>query len=170
MNAQHGAALVTGLLLLALISLLGLAGAAAAQVELQLARNEQFRENAASAASAGIEIAILQVTASDPELVPSRLAASLPGSGERVDVQMRFLGYEKDLPQPPGGSLAGAHFEIVSAGFAARGATDRQRARVMVAIDFPEATPADCEPLVAGVRCAVEGELRRLSWQRMPLP
>src|SRR5690349_10576461 len=76
---QRGTALVAGLLLLSVITLLGLAGATSAQVELRLARNEQFRENAVSAASAGIEIAISHVTASAPESVPARLFATLPG-------------------------------------------------------------------------------------------
>ena len=166
-NAQHGTALVAGLLLLALVSLLGLAGAAAAQVELQLARNEQFRENAASAASAGIEIAISHVTSSAPEAVPARILASLPGSSDQVEIRTRFLGYEAGLPQLPGGRLAGAHFEILSTGHAARGSTDRQRAVVMRVVEVAEATQMECEPLVA-VRCATAGELRRLSWQRLP--
>ena len=74
---QTGTALTVGLLLLTLITLLGLAGASSARVELQLAHNEQFRENAASAASAGIEIAIRHVTASEPETVPTRLFAAM---------------------------------------------------------------------------------------------
>lgn len=169
MNSQRGAALVAGLLLLTLISLLGIAGAAAAQVELQLARNEQFRENASSAASAGIEIAISHVTASAPEAVPARLHASLPGSAGQIEIQVRFLGYESALPQLPGANLAGAHFEILSGGYAARGATDRQRALVVLAVEVSGATGSDCQPLTAA-RCAAAGELRRLSWQRLPTP
>jgi len=165
---QRGTALVAGLLLLTLVSLLGLAGAAAAQVELQLARNEQFRENAASAASAGIEIAISHVTASAPESIPARIQASLPGSADRAEIQTRFLGYEAGLPQLAGSSLAGAHFEILSTGHAARGAIDRQRILVMRVVEVAGSIGTDCEPLIAGVRCAVAGELRRLAWQRLP--
>ena len=50
--------LAVGLILLTLVTLLGLAGASSAHVERLLAQNETFRENAASAASAGIEMAI----------------------------------------------------------------------------------------------------------------
>ena len=170
MRTQLGSALVVGLTLLALITLLGLAAAASAQVELQLARNEHFRENAMSAASAGIEIAIRHVITSAPESVPVRLHAVVPGTTDRVDVATRLLGYELDLPQAPGGQLAGAHFEIISTGFAARGATDRQRALVMRVITAADAVATDCEPLVSGLRCAQAGELRRLSWQRVPTP
>jgi hypothetical protein len=168
MRRHSGTALVTGLLLLSLITLLGLAGAAAAQVELQLARNEQFRENAASAASAGIEMAISQVIASTPESVPTRLYASLPGAAGRFEAQTRFIGYESGLPQPEGANLAGAHFEITSTGFAARNATQKQRAWVMRVVELPAAAGSGCEPVVAGVPCSVPGEVRRLSWQRLP--
>ena len=166
---QQGSVLVVGLVLLSLITLLGLAGAAAAQVELQLARNEQFRENAAAAASAGIEFAISQVTASDN--MPEHISASLPGTSDRFEIDARLLGYELGLPQLPGGNLAGAHFEILSTGRAARGAVDRQRAIVMLIVE--QAAPAantDCEPAAPGVRCATLGELQRLSWQRLTPP
>ena len=165
-HRQSGTALVVGLLLLSLMTLLGLAGAATAQVELQLARNEQFRENAASAASAGIEIAIRHVTASAPESVSSPLQDALSASS-RYEARVRFLGYEPALPQAPGANLAGAHFEILSTGHATRAATDRQRAVIMRVIELPGAAGPDCEPVSRGVPCAQLGELRRLSWQRL---
>ena len=143
-----------------------MAGAAAAQVELQLARNEQFRENASSAASAGIEIAIGHVIATTPESAANALQGSL--STSRYETQLRFLGYELGLPQMAGANLAGAHFEILSTGRASRGATDRQRALVMRVVELAVSTGADCEPVSPGVRCAQAGELRRLSWQRLP--
>jgi len=34
-------------------------------------------------------------------------------------------------------------------------------------VEVAEAASADCEPVVAA-RCATAGELRRLSWQRLP--
>jgi hypothetical protein len=170
---QCGGALLVGLLLLSLITWLGLAGASAAQVALQLAHNDQFRENAASAASAGIEYAIRQVTATSPHTPPlpqvTNLGVAVPGTRSRHDVVTRFLGYEAGLPQSPGGQLAGAHFEILSTGHAERGAFDRQRAILLRVVVAPTALPAsDCDPLAAGVPCAVAGSWRRLSWQRLP--
>jgi hypothetical protein len=103
--------------------------------------------------------------------MPEHLSASLPGTRDRFEVDARLLGYELGLPQAPGGNLAGAHFEILSTGHAARGAVDRQRATVMLTVEL--ATPAagtDCEPAAPGVRCATLGELQRLSWQRQPAP
>jgi len=156
-------------MLLALATLLGLAGAATAHIEAQLAHNEQFRENAASAASAGVEIAISRiVTISAPEAVPSSARATLPGSADRYEIQTRFLGYDIALPQNAGAGLASAHFEITSTGYSSRDAVDRQRAIVMRVIVAPDvAAPSECAPAVAGVRCHQPGDLVRLSWQRL---
>src|SRR3954463_13167120 len=92
----RGATLVVGLILLSLVTLLGLAGASAAHVEQQLAQNEQFRENAGPAASAGIEIAISRiVTSPSPATVPEFLAAPMPGSADRYEVRIHLAGVER---------------------------------------------------------------------------
>jgi Tfp pilus assembly protein PilX len=164
---QTGAALVVGLMLLTLITLLGLAAAATAQLELMLARNERFRENAASAASAGIEYAISHLTASAPESAPSSLT-SPHGEHSHFEVRVRFMGYELGLPQAPGANLAAAHFEILSNGHSGRGATDRQRAIVMHIVAHSAPVLArDCQPATAE-SCETAGVLHRLAWQRLP--
>jgi hypothetical protein len=156
-------------MLLALISLLGLAGASAANVELQLARNEQFRENAASAASAGIESAISRIVSSAPDFNDFEIRASLPQTASRFETDARFLGYELGLTQLPGANLAGAHVEITATGHALRGGVDRQRAIVMLVVASPlPARATDCEPVTEGIPCMQPGILRRLSWQRLP--
>lgn len=165
-SPQRGATLAVGLILLALVTLLGLAGASAAHVERLLALDEAFRENAATAASAGIEMAIRVIVDSDPADVPGHLAGHMPGSTDAYEVTVRFAGYENALPQAPGARLAGAHFDIVSTGTSARHAIDRQRADVMWVVDTRDATPADCEPVVPR-RCHARGVLERISWQRV---
>jgi len=166
---QRGATLVVGLMLLALVTLLSLAAAGSAHIERLLAQNDSFRENAASAASAGIEMAIRAIdSSSSPSAVPRRVAGTLPDSSA-CEVEISFLGYETSLPQDPAYHLAGAHFEIVSTGRAARRAVDRQRAVVMRVVEAPEVAAAtDCEP-AAPRRCHRLGELERLSWQRVPV-
>jgi type II secretory pathway component PulK len=168
---ERGSTLVVGLMLLAVVMLLGLAGAAGARIEQQLARNDQFRENAVSAASAGIEHAITRiVTSSNPDAVPSTLSATLPGSVDRYEAVMRFAGYDAALPQVPGANLAGAHFEITSTGHSARNTADLQRAGVMLVVSAPPGVLAmDCAP-DEGIQCFELGELVRLSWQRLPAP
>ena len=165
----HGATLVVGLILLSLATLLGLAGAGIAHVEQQLAQNEQFRENAASAASAGIEIAIGRiVTSPSTASVPSAFDETMPGDTDRVTVRLHFAGYELALPQAPGGQLVGAHFDIESTGHSTRRAVDRQRATVMLVVPSAAAVPLPCEPDAPGRHCVVTGQLERLSWQRVP--
>jgi hypothetical protein len=169
-SKSRGATLVVGLILLSLVTLLGLAGASTAHVEQQLAQNEQFRENAASAASAGIEIAISRiVTSTTPAAVPVFFAAPMPGSEDRFEVRIHLAGLEGALPQSPGGKLAGVHFDIESTGFSARRAVDRQFATVMWVIPSAAALPLPCEPEAPGRRCHMAGELARLSWQRVPV-
>ena len=169
---QRGTTLIVGLLLLTVVMLLGLAGADSANIERHLARNEQFRENAASAASAGIEYAISRIVSSPPpdsDIAPYSAAASLPGSIDRFETVTRFVGFETGLPEAGGLSLDGAHFEITSTGYSAGRAIDRQRAGVMLVVPAPMPTVArQCAPAVADVPCFEAGDLVRLSWQRIP--
>lgn len=173
---QRGTTLVVGMMLLAVVTLLGLAGAGSAQVEQQLAKNDQFRENASSAASAGIEYAIRRIVTSpqvenEPETLSSTASASLPGTVDRFETVTRFVGYETSLPQSEGARLAGAHFEITSIGYSQRRAIDRQRAGIMLVVMAPDDAPgSDCAPAAVGVHCHTQGELVRLSWQRLPAP
>ena len=165
-RTRRGSALAVGLIILSLVTLLALAGASSAHVERVLAQNGAFRENAASAASAGIEMAISAILESArPESVQSVLTGGLADGGS-FEARIRFLGYEVTLPQVPGARLSGAHFEITSTGHAARGAVDRQRAGVMWVVESTvEVTPHDCRP-IAERHCHEPGELERLSWQR----
>jgi len=169
MRRQFGATLVVGLMLLTLVTLLGLAAAGSAHLGRVLAQNDTFRENAASAASAGIEMAIRAIdTSSSPDTVPVRLTGRLPDTSA-YQAEIRFLGYESALPQESSAQLAGAHFEILSTGIAAGHSIDRQRAGVLWVVAAPaSAAGADCEPTVAA-RCHRLGEVERLSWQRIPV-
>jgi hypothetical protein len=168
--AQRGISLVVGLVLLSIVTLLGLAGASGAHVEQLLAQNEGFRENAASAASAGIEVALRAIVNSPaPEAVAPRITGSLAAAGASYDARVRFMGYETGLPQADGARLAGAHFEILSTGRAARNASDRQRANVMRVVEVTMPTGAvPCAPLAEN-RCRQAGEVWT-SWQRVAPP
>jgi hypothetical protein len=171
---QQGTTLVVGLVLLAIVTLLGLAGARSAHVERQLAQNDQFRENAATAASAGIEYAIRRIVTLSPvdtevAVATSTASDDLADSADRFETATRFVGFDEALPQAPGARLAGAHFEITSSGFSGR-AVDRQRAAVMFVVAASGAEVAtDCLPLI-NARCHAMGDLVRLSWQHLPAP
>jgi Tfp pilus assembly protein PilX len=170
LRVDRGSALTVGLILLTLVMLLGLAGAGTARIELLLAQNETFRENAASAASAGIEMAISEIVGStNPESVDTLVTGRMPDSPDAFEARVRFVGFETALPQEPAARLAGAHFEILSTGRSARHAIDRQRAGVMWIVDTPgEVNAAECEPVVQR-HCHEHGALERLYWQRVPL-
>lgn len=170
---ERGVTLVVGLVLLSIVTLLALAGANGAHVEQLLAQNESFRENAAIAASTGIEVALRAIVNSPaPDTVTTGLAGevpgALPGAAASYQATIRFMGYEDGVPQDDGAQLAGAHFEIESTGQSARNAVDRQRAHVLLVVK--STTPVSgraCEPLVAQ-RCRQLHELRLQSWQRVP--
>ena len=59
-KSQQGAALVVGLLLLVVITVLAISGMNTATTELALARNDQAYENAFQAAETGLETALAQ--------------------------------------------------------------------------------------------------------------
>jgi hypothetical protein len=168
-TGERGASLVVGLVLMSIVALLGLAGASAAHVEQLLAQNETFRENAAIAASAGIEVALRAIVNSPaPDTVTPRVTGNLPVGAASYQATIRFIGYEYGLPQIEGAQLAGAHFEIESTGQSARNAVDRQRAQVLrVVTSISPVAGTACEPQIAQ-RCRRAGEWRLQSWQRVP--
>jgi hypothetical protein len=165
---SRGATLIVGLILLSIATLLGLASAGTARIEARLAQNARFRENAVSAASAGLEFAIHRlVNTPDPAAVPQILNASLPDSTDRFEAATRFAGFELSLPQDSTARVVGAHFEIVSTGHSARRGVDRQRASVMLVVESPDALPLPCDP--PRTRCFRAGDLVRTGWQRTPI-
>ena len=64
-NKQQGAALVVGLILLVVITILAISGMNTATTELAMARNDQNYENAFQAAETGLE-ELLSLTSFDP--------------------------------------------------------------------------------------------------------
>jgi type IV pilus assembly protein PilX len=69
-NRQSGAALVVGLLLLLVLTILAISGMTTASLELQMAGNEQYQERAFQSAEAGIEQAIASgVYTTDPAAI-----------------------------------------------------------------------------------------------------
>ena len=57
-NKQHGAALVVGLILMVVITVLAISGINTATTELAMARNDQNYENAFQAAETGLEMSL----------------------------------------------------------------------------------------------------------------
>src|SRR5512134_4057674 len=69
-RGQSGAALVVGLLLLLVLTILAISGMTTASLELQMAGNEQYQERAFQAAETGIEQAIASgIYTTDPAAI-----------------------------------------------------------------------------------------------------
>lgn len=87
---QNGAALVVGLILLVVITVLAISGMNTATTELAMARNNQNSENAFQAAETGLEQALSQgLFLAQPAAVmlPRQF---LPGGYEYVDAQIQY--------------------------------------------------------------------------------
>ncbi len=95
---QNGAALVIGLLLLVVITVLAISGMNTATTELAIARNNQVYENAFQAAETGLENALSQgLFLAQP--APVVLQRETLGSHEYVDASIQFE--DPPTPVPP---------------------------------------------------------------------
>lgn len=135
-HAQQGAALVIGLVLLLVLTLLAVTGMNTATTELVMAGNEQYRRAASLAASAGIEEAIADIggVPTVPGAAPT-VVSDAPTGNVAIDTYTtatRYAGEESGLPQSSVDKFVGLHFEIDSTGRSARNARDRQVQGVFV--------------------------------------
>ncbi len=121
--SQRGAALVVGLILLLVITLLAISGMSTASLELQMAGNAQYGQNAFQAAETGIEQAMLSGSY-DTENTTTK---------DSTDLKFKSVTtYNKENGRteiPEGGYSMGVgkgfkayHFDITSTGESARGA------------------------------------------------
>lgn len=148
-SCQSGAALVVGLLLLLVLTILAISGMTTATLELQMAGNEQYQERAFQAAEAGIEQAVAAgVYTTDPAAIaaqyddptspeptpkrghgtqiancPDRSAAA----ADQCEYFLRFDHAAGDTPVPGGGHSLGTglrayHFVVDAVGVSDRGA------------------------------------------------
>lgn len=130
MNTERGAALVIGLVLLLILTLLAVTGMNTATTELVMAGNEQYRRAAAMAATAGIEEAIADIGAvpTVPGAAPTQVLDVPVGTSgvDRFSTASRYVGEETGLPQSSVDRFVGLHYEIDSTGTSLRNARDRQ--------------------------------------------
>jgi len=133
-RAHRGAALVIGLLLMLIITILATAGITMSTGELAMAGNEQFRRQAAEAASSGIEVALAALARSGSGSSQPTTEATRAGAvaGARYITTTRYAGEEAALPNFSAERFAARHFEIESRGEAGRNALDEQHQGVMI--------------------------------------
>ncbi len=120
---QQGAALVVGLILLLVLTLLAISGMNTSTLELRMAGNAQYSQNAFQVAETGIEAA-MQAGNFNTSLVVDPDPVSDPDSGDTYDTVTSFNTDNGVSPDPNGGSSIGEggigfnayHFDIVSTG------------------------------------------------------
>jgi Tfp pilus assembly protein PilX len=132
---ERGAALVIGLLLLAALTLIAIAGLRSAAVELIMSGNAQFYSNAFQASETGIEQSFATGTY-NPGAPAQVLQANVPGSA--TDAYTSTIAPQNGgnpLPALWGNSwnsFSTYHFQVQSVGTAARGAAATHNQGVMV--------------------------------------
>jgi hypothetical protein len=132
--ARHrGAALVTALLLMMVLTILGVAGLATAALELRMAGNVQHHERAFAAAEHAIEHALTTAdldtssTPSDPLKPGCGGECAVSVTGDSFDYSLYYDAAAGRTPVPGGGYSLGAglqahHFVIEAAGASGGGA------------------------------------------------
>jgi type IV pilus assembly protein PilX len=128
-HRQRGAALVVGLVLLLILTLLAISGMNTATTELIMAGNEQYQARAFQASETGIERVIATgVFNPNPAVAPVPVTTTFPDADARTqdDVVITTTSPRGSSPPPPGysfGTFSSEHFEIVSEGQSLRNAT-----------------------------------------------
>jgi type IV pilus assembly protein PilX len=154
---QTGAALVIGLLLLLVLTVLAVSGVNSTSLNLLMVGNEQYSQNAFQAAESGIERAIAGNQFNpDPSLAPERQenVELIPnGVSKYTAVTMpQLMGVSQ--PALPGSSLdsfSTYHFEINSTGTSKRGAIARNvQAIAVIAPADSTVSPVPTAPGSAG--------------------
>lgn len=121
---QHGAALVIGLILLMVLTLLAVAGMNSASLEFIMAGNEQFHQNAFQASETGIEQALVSgafVPAAPDEVQPNVPVQNAPTDRYSTTISSDLCG--KAQPAIWGNSwdsFSTYHFTVQSDGASVR--------------------------------------------------
>jgi type II secretory pathway pseudopilin PulG len=168
-DTDRGAALVVGLLLLLVLTILGTTGMVTATLELQMAGNAQSQERAFQAAEFAIEQALQSAdlrtdyTLASPKVFPAAGGSqAMPGSAiDTYSYRLYFDTSAARLP-PPGDTgatgLVAYYFVVAATGSSERGAT------AALQQSFYVAAPETCFADPAGCRTFSAAERRRTYW------
>ncbi|VUX55375.1 exported protein of unknown function [uncultured Woeseiaceae bacterium] len=119
---QNGAALVVGLILMVVITVLAISGMSTATTELAMARNDQNYESAFQAAETGLEIALAQgrfntlanVIVTPPPINPNDSVTAV------ISFEDTTLVPDRAFSMGVGSGIAAYHFNAVSTATSAR--------------------------------------------------
>jgi type IV pilus assembly protein PilX len=146
---ERGAALVVGMILLLVLTLLAVSGMNTASTELVMAGNEQFQENAFQAAEMGIEQGLANGdfnpgTASEPLYVNVDVPGTAANTDEYTTTITPWPAINSPMPAMWGNrwnSFSTFHFEILSTGVSVRNATTSNTQGMFVIAPFDPGTP-----------------------------
>lgn len=127
---ERGSALIIGLVLLAVITLLAVAGMNASTMDLQVASNVQSSQNSFQASERALSVA-MNTTMSDTTQVAVVVADTpVPGTDDRYRYTVRFNNQNGVTPVPSGGFSLGEgvgfkayHFDVTATGTSSRDST-----------------------------------------------
>ena len=129
-SRQRGAALVVGLLLLVVLTLLAISGMNSASTEMIMAGNEQYRQKAFNASSAGIEQALVVLDKVPQDAATPTKSAKTKVQGADADDSYEtaslYRGSDDNVPGFTAGRFAALHYQITSTGTALRQSTSVQ--------------------------------------------
>ncbi len=122
---QRGAVLVVGLILLMVLTVLGISGMNTATLELTMAGNTQYHQEAFQAAETGLDISIAQrnFNAAVPAILPvTPLAAGLDTQAVSTFMQNTPVPNDAFSMGVNTGAVQAFHFDVVAVGRAPRNA------------------------------------------------
>ena len=129
-SKQRGAALVIGLLLLVILTLLAISGMNSASTQLIMAGNEQYRQKAFNASSAGVEQGIADLPKAkqdltNPTTVPKTMVTNADAE-DSYETSTQYIGSEDTVSGFSAGRFSALHYQITSTGTAIRNSTSVQ--------------------------------------------
>ncbi len=89
---QGGAALIVGLILLLVLTILAVSGVMTSSLELRMVRNTQSQERAFQSAEVGVEDALANSALSTSTPVVQPLMANPSSAGDQYQFQLQFVG------------------------------------------------------------------------------
>ncbi len=157
-SRERGAALVVGLLLLVIITLLAVTGMTTANTELIMAGNEQQRQHGSRAAEIGIDVAIDEVETVGTSAGVCSKSGSIEVFGAPSDHYTTATTYVGSGGLVPGygvNNAEGNHFAIRAMGAGARGARTEIHQGVVVITSLGGGAGGALGPLITGVTTCV---------------
>jgi len=121
-SRQQGAALVIGLVLLLILTLLAVSGMSSSSMELVMAGNEQYRQKAFQASDTGLERALTVLPTVKQSCTPVEVFDDKDEASKTGDYKVAAQ-YRGDGSPPSGYSLdqyTSIHYQVVSTGRSSR--------------------------------------------------